>query len=163
MRARVRRILAYRGYGIPPEDRLDLEQTIMLQLWQAVSEPSFRGKRFGGLVEVVASRRCIDWWRSRKPETALEAAEAVPAGQPDPQRTALRREQIEHAQAALKRLPAACQELIRLHVGQNRSYAEIAKSLGRSEGALRVQMHRCIRRAQQLLLAVLGSADPPRR
>ena len=94
--------------------------------------------------------------KSWRPDAATRAPD------PDPQRTALRREQIEQAQAALARLPPACQELIRLHVGQSKSYAEIAETLGRSEGALRVQMHRCIRQAHRFLRAVLESGDLPR-
>ncbi len=153
VRARVRRILAYRGFGIGKEDRLDLEQTILLQLWQAVSEPGFRGEGFLGLVEIVASRRCIDWFRARRPETALDLVPPIGVRDPDPQRMVLRREQIEHVRAAVEQLPQACLELIRLHVSEGKPYAEIAAIVGRSEGALRVQMHRCIRKAHSLLPA----------
>ena len=38
-----------------------------------------------------------------------------------------------------------------LVVGQDKSYREAAAMLGKSEGALRVQMYRCIREARGLL------------
>ncbi len=65
VRARVDKILAFRGYGIPREDRKDLEQEVMVQLWRSVGRESFQtGAGFWGFVEVVSTRRCIDWLRS---------------------------------------------------------------------------------------------------
>ena len=72
VRARVGRIVAFRGYGIPWQDRSDLEQRILIEVWEAVSRPGFEPDGFWGFVEVVASRRCIDWLRARRDGTALD-------------------------------------------------------------------------------------------
>ena len=67
VRARVRKILAFKRLRIPGQDRDDLEQEIMTEVWQAVNRPGFDFTAgFWGFVEVVTSRRCIDWLRSRK-------------------------------------------------------------------------------------------------
>lgn len=162
IRARVRRIVAFRGFRIPREDRLDLEQTIMFQIWQAVGRSDFDGTGFWGFVEIVASRRCIDWFRSRKGEVSLEPELERADTRPGPLRRALSRERAELANAALARLPEPCRELIHLHAGLNKSYKEISGLLGREEGALRVQLHRCIQRANRILseLQVSGPKRP---
>ena len=148
VRERVRRILAYRGFGIPREERRDLEQEVMTQLWQAANRPGFAGgERFWGFVEVVASRRCIDWLRKRR-ETE-ELADSLPDDGEDPAAGALARERRTLALEVLSRLDRPCRDLIYLRVGLEKSYREISRLLGRSEGALRVQLHRCIGKAQR--------------
>lgn len=157
VRTKVARILAFRGYGIPREDRLDLEQSIMTQLWQSVGRPGFEPGGFWGFVEVVASRRCIDWRRARREETALENVSEPSDPRPSPLGQVLEKEELRRAQAVLAKLPRACRDLIRLHAGQNRSYREIAEILGSSEATLRVQMHRCIKRARLMLQEMSNS------
>ena len=50
--------------------------------------------------------------------------------------------------------------MIELHLRSGLTYGEMAERLGKSEGALRVQMHRCVRRAQQLLRERLEEDRP---
>lgn len=150
VRARVRRIIGFRGYGIPAADRRDLEQETVTQIWQAVNRPSFDpALGFWGFVETVTARRCIDWLRASKPES-LETRE-MEAPSASPLDDALTRERTRRANAALARLGGTCRELIYLRVGLNRSYRELARMLDTSEGALRVRLHRCIREARRIL------------
>lgn len=152
VRGRVERTLAFRGYGIPREDRRDLEQIVMAQLWEAVAQPGFdTGAGFWGFIEVVVARRCVDWLRGCKAEVPFEASHAGPDPSGDPQEAVLRRERYGLIEATLERLPEGCRRLIRLHLEQELTYAEAAEVLGTSEGALRVRMHRCIQRAQGIL------------
>ena len=55
----------------------------------------------------------------------------------------------------MSRLPDSCRSLIDLHAVQGKTYAEIAALLGKTEGSLRTQMHRCVARAQRVLSEVL--------
>ena len=149
VRQRVRRVLGYRGFRFSREDRQDLEQEVMTQLWQSVNQPGIDvGARFWGFVETVTTRRAIDWLRLRREHVALD--ERV-ADDPDPLSRALARERADLARVTLDRLPESCRRLIRLQLGEGRSYREISKILGRSEGALRVEMYRCIRKSRDLL------------
>ena len=146
VRHRVRKVLAFRGYGIPTEERRDLEQIVLVQLWEAVDRPGFDASRFWGLVEVLTARRCVDWLRRRRPLT-VEVTEALPDPQSRPDESAIARQRLEVARSVLKELPATCRQLLDLHVAKGLSYREISRLLGKSEGALRVQMTRCIQRA----------------
>lgn len=155
VRRRVRTILGFRGYRIPVEDRRDLEQQVMAQLWQAVSGGGARTDGFWGLVEVVTARRCIDWLRTRKSTVTLDM-DPVDVLQ-DPHGRFEDRERQRLARSALESLPQPCRKLIYLHAGQGMTYGQISTLMGKSEGALRVQMHRCLERARRALAGLTGS------
>lgn len=141
-------IVATRGYGIPAEDRRDLQQEIMAQLWQAVRRPGFdAGERFRGFVEVVASRRCVDWYRARKP--IVELKPDLVDKKADAASGARRAERRRLVHEVVAGLPEACRDLIALRFRQELSYREIAARLGASEGTIRVRLHRCIGKARE--------------
>lgn len=154
VRERVRRILSYRRIGIPDQARDDLEQEIMTELWQAVNRSSFDfTSGFWGFVEVVTSRRCIDWRRSNRRESLPLVGSFRDAGK-SPVERLLDGERSEIALQILQALDPTCRRLITMRLREGLSYREVAKTLGKSEGAVRVQMHRCIRSAQQIVEAM---------
>lgn len=156
VRARVSRILAYRGLAIPKEERDDLEQEVMTEVWQAVNRPSFDATAgFWGFVEVVTSRRSIDWLRCGKRARA-EAPPAPEDRNKGPLRDALKRERLLLASEALSALHPSCRELITLRLKDGKTYGQLSKMLGRSEGALKVQMHRCIQSARETLRELMN-------
>ncbi len=157
VRARVRKILGFRGFRMSAEDRKDLEQEVMTQVWQAVNRPSFRLEGgFWGFIETVCARRCIDWLRRTKPVTD-QFPDLAEKG-PGPLERILAGERRKTAYAALGGLGEACKELVYLHAGIGLSYHQIADLLGKSEGALRVQMHRCIKQARRRVERMQSSA-----
>jgi RNA polymerase sigma-70 factor (ECF subfamily) len=150
VRERVRRVVSYRGFGLSPADRQDLEQEAMAHLWQAAMRPDFDpAGGFWRFIDVVASRRCIDWRRKLRSDEEFDS-QTADTGK-GPLQKALGRERIELARAALSELGEPCAELIYLRVTLDRSFDEIAALLGKTSGALRVQFFRCIRRAQEKL------------
>lgn len=121
----------------------------MTQLWQTASGPDVEfGPAFWGLVETVAARRVIDWLRVTRNHLPLETETS---SRSNPLADTLAREQGAIARSILGQLPEDCRRLIQLHLGEERTYREISGILGKSEGALRVQMHRCIGTARALL------------
>lgn len=156
---RVRRILSYHRIRIPAGERDDLEQEVMTQVWRALNQT--RSDPTGGiwgLVEVVTSRRCIDWLRKRRQEVPLDPAQ-VDFNRGPLDRT-LDREAARAAAEALASLAEPCRNLIRQRVHDRLSFKEISLRSGKSEEALRVQMHRCIRAARQALQRHGLAPDP---
>ena len=90
---------------------------------------------------VVADRQRA---RFRRPEEALDAASAV-AGTADPAAEVARREEASAAWQAVARLPGDRRRAVVLRFVDEMSTAEIAGVLGRSEGAVRVLIHRALR------------------
>jgi RNA polymerase sigma-70 factor, ECF subfamily len=149
VRRRVQRIVSFRGYRFSREDRRDIEQEVMTQIWQAAQS---RGGDFGGglwgFVEVVAARRCIDWLRTRRLHSQLQPDQPSRANPLEDLLTGERRQLLE---SAVSQLDAPCRELISLRVGQGRSYREIAGLMGVSEGSLRIRLHRCVKKATEII------------
>lgn len=143
---------------MPHEDRNDLEQEVMTQLWQAVNRAGFSTDRFWGFVEVLTTRRCIDWLRTRRDTVPLD--ETFASTTPGPLGAALAQEDTELAHAALAQLAKPCRDLIYLHFAMRKPYKELSGLLGKSEGALRVQLHRCVAEARRILAELRTGARP---
>lgn len=143
-------IVATKGYGIPLQERQDLQQEIMTQLWKASQRTDLdRGVRFPGFVSIVASRRCVDWYRAQR--TKVELDEQLPDEAADASSAAALRERRTLALAAVASLKKPCRELISLRFVEEKSYAELAEMLGANETAVRVRLHRCIAAARDRL------------
>jgi RNA polymerase sigma factor (sigma-70 family) len=152
---RIGRILSFRGFGIPREDRRDIQQDVLAQVWQAVRQPTFNFQSgFWGFVETVTARRCIDWLRAARPPIGVEAD--LPDRSEGALDGLLAREHAALAYAAIAQLGRECRDLVYLHAGMQRSYSEIAGILGVTEGALRVRLHRCVRQAREALRGLVS-------
>ena len=153
VRERVRRILSYRQIKIPHHMRDDLEQEIMTDLWQAVNRSSFDfSAGFWGFVETVSARRCIDWLRAQRENVPV--VENIRDKAKTPLESVLSGERSELASQVLEALDPACRKIITMRLKEGISYRDMAQILGRSEGALRVQMHRCIQNARNIVETV---------
>ena len=80
----------------------------------------------------------------RRPEAPLEAAPSVAAAV-DIERDAARKDEVAEALSAVGRLPDDRRRALILRFVDEMSTAEIAGVLGRSEGAVRVLIHRALR------------------
>ena len=96
---------------------------------------------------VISNRRRA---MRRHPVSTLDAADALavaanPAAASDPEGVAIHREAVSAALVAVARLPNLRRRAIVLRFVDEMSTAEIAGVLGRSEGAVRVLIHRALR------------------
>jgi RNA polymerase sigma-70 factor (ECF subfamily) len=150
VRERVHKIVAYRGLGVPAHERDDIEQEIMVELWRSVNRPGFDFTAgFWGFVEVVAARRCIDWLRARRRMEPI--ADTIVDRNQSPIDAVLDAEHSEIAAKVLGLLDPVCRTILVMRIQGGFPYRDIAENLGKSEGAVRVQIHRCIRHAQRLV------------
>jgi RNA polymerase sigma-70 factor (ECF subfamily) len=83
--------------------------------------------------------------RYRRPEEQLDAAAAIADGAADPAAQVVRRDEAGAAWRAIERLPGDRRRAIILRFVDEMSTSEIAGVLGRSEGAVRVLIHRALR------------------
>jgi RNA polymerase sigma-70 factor (ECF subfamily) len=99
----------------------------------------------------IAHNLAANWYRDRKrrPQAPLEA---IQGRDEDVESDAF--ERVDDADAireAVAGLPAERQHLILLRYVEGLSHAEIARNLGRSEGAVRVLLHRTLRSLREEL------------
>jgi RNA polymerase sigma factor (sigma-70 family) len=133
------------------EELEDLEQEILLELLVALRERRYEGRAsFRTYVHTVVHHKCIDLIRARRRRSFVELEEIDP---PAAGTSAL--ERLSEAQArdlalrVLAEMPESCRELWRM-IQEGLSYREMSARLGVAEGALRVRVLRCRRRAVAL-------------
>jgi RNA polymerase sigma-70 factor (ECF subfamily) len=86
--------------------------------------------------------------RSRRPESALESAD--PISHPhDTEKVVAGREELRRVMDGLTNLPEDRREALIMRFALGMSNREIARALGRSDGATKVLIHRSIRQLQE--------------
>lgn len=133
-----------RLYRDSKEDREDLFQEIIFQLWK--SAPTYEGKaKFSSWMYRIALSTAIAVYRKKKPD--IRYLPALPDEQVAPTQ---RDEQREQFFQALKKLNDADKALITLYL-EDLSYLEIAEIIGISESNVGVRLNRVKSKIQQLL------------
>jgi RNA polymerase sigma-70 factor (ECF subfamily) len=112
---------------------------------------SFRGWLFQIARHALANERRR---ARRRPETALDLAELLPADV-DLEQAATTRAELDRVLAAIGRLPAERRQALLLRFVHEMDAAEIGQVMGRSSGAVRVLIHRALRSVTRQL----GSND----
>lgn len=138
----------------------DLAQEVLAETVATLRRGISVGSTFRGLVWRIAARSAIDRLR-RHQRWRFEGFAREPAG-PDGDQ-ALERllaiEQRHQLLAVVSAMPRACRELW-AWILEGLSYLEMSARVGVSEGALRVRVLRCRRRAQALIRSELPASPP---
>lgn len=143
-------IVHFRWFGIPVDERPDVIQEIVEDVWRAVTKPDFSLRRgLKPLVRHIASARCIDRMRRRRDEVELTDDIADP--REDPFQMLVKSDAAARLRAAVDRLDIRCRELIRLHFVDEIPYAEIAAREARAEATLRVRMFHCLAALRKIM------------
>lgn len=111
----------------------------------------FRGDSVRGLrawLRTIAAHAVVDHWRKRKvapaPLTEEPAAPFRPA-------EAEEREELERILARFDQLPDHYRQVVRARIYDNRSFDEIGRAMGKTDGWARVTFLRAIRQLRRLV------------
>ncbi|MEM8606375.1 MAG: sigma-70 family RNA polymerase sigma factor [Myxococcota bacterium] len=118
-----------------------------------------RGSKLRPWVMTIAMNLVREHWRRKKRRkvTTLEVeTQAAPEAEFMPIEIR-QRSQLLHE--ALEKLPTSQREVVELHWFQERPYAEVAKIVGTSEGAVRVRAHRAYATLKQLLVSEIRGEE----
>lgn len=139
--------MAFRGYYIPTDERDDVVQEVVLQVYRAATSRGFRvDQSFERFVRTVAHRRCVDWMRGHRSTSPLNPS--LVSEDSDPERRLLSREAMDRGRRVLRSLSFACAQLVRLRLVEGLTYRAISARLGRTEGSVRVHLHKCLKKAR---------------
>lgn len=133
-----------RGYTVAEEDRQDLVQDILLQLW--CSLPRFEGRaKESTWIYRVALNTALAWRRTdsrrRQRFTPLLEVEDIPAAEAEGHARLDQEEALARLYAAIHALPKVDAALVMLHL-DGLSYREMAEVLGISESNVGVKLTR---------------------
>ena len=120
----------------------DIFQATWVKAIEALPKFEQRGKGFSAWLFAVARNECKQHWRKANREVALDPQEHDIPIDPTVESSVL-------VEQLLARLPEDDRELLRLRYIADLSMSEIAKILNINFIAVRVRIHRALKRAQQ--------------
>ncbi len=145
-----------RAYTLTAEEREDLVQEILLQLWRSL--PQFQGRASASTwVYRVTLNTALGWHRKegrrRARQQPLLVPEDLPVAGPDNAEQLHQREVVERLYAAIRQLPKADAALVLLYL-EDLSYRNIAEVLGISETNVGVKLNRAKKALGELMKEV---------
>ncbi len=137
-----------RIYAYTSDDRKDLFQEIVIQLWKAY--PRFRGEsKFSTWMYRVAINTAITGLRKQKDFITSYEPAALPANMSDNSNTEAEEERLQQLYAAIEQLNQIEKAIVMLYM-EDKSYEEMEDIMGMSQGNLRVKMSRIKDKLRQL-------------
>jgi len=132
-------------------DAEDLTQQVFLKAWQAIRRYKRTSSSFLAWLMTISHNLVVDFYRSKKemvyPEFEIPDSETCSS----PERLAEAHFEQQQLRRAILELPGDQQQVILMRFIEGFSYPEIASSLGKSEGAVRVTLHRALVRLRKIL------------
>lgn len=137
-----------RLYGHTEDDRKDLFQDIVVQLWKAY--PSFRAEaKFSTWLYRIAINVAITQYRKQKNKFYTVDLEEQNITIPDQGYSTVKDEQFQEMYAAIEKLNDIEKAIVMLYL-DDKSYDEMEDILGISNGNLRVKMNRIKEKLRQI-------------
>lgn len=130
----------------------DMTQQVFLSAFKSISSFQWKGMPISAWLFRIAHNQIVDYLRkkTRRATVPLNESRAVSNG--DPGLVAEKNIEIEHLVAATKKLTKAQREVIALRFAGGLSVAQVAKVMGRSEGAVKALQHSAIVSLRKVML-----------
>lgn len=123
----------------------DISENVFLRAYESIDRYQERGFPFSAYLYRIARNQIVDYYRKRKEEAPIEAADQTIADTQNLEDGLILSDQVQEILAALETLPEDYQEVIRLRVVLDMPTSDVAKWMNRSEGATRVLLHRALK------------------
>ncbi len=149
----------YRYVALRIGDRMeaeDLTQQVFLNAIKAISSFRWKGVPFSAWLFRIAHNQVVDYLRKKKKRVSIPLEESLVASDDDPQLILERKLNIEQLASATRKLTLAQQEVVSLRFAGEMSVAQVAKVMGRSEGAVKALQHSAIVALREVLIGSIG-------
>jgi RNA polymerase sigma-70 factor (ECF subfamily) len=134
----------------------DMTQQVFLNALKSISSYKFKGMPFSSWLFRIAHNQVVDYYRKKSRRATVPLDEAMAVGNSDTWQVAERKVQIEEIARAIQKLTKAQQDVISLRFAGDLSIAEVAKVMGRSEGAVKALQHSAIAMLRKVMSVEVG-------
>jgi len=121
----------------------DMTQQVFLNALQSISSFKWKGVPFSAWLFRIAHNQVVDYFRSKK-RTTVPLDESLASDNNNPQLLTEQKLDIEQLILATKQLTEAQREVISLRFAGELSIAQVAKAIGKSQGAVKALQHSAI-------------------
>jgi len=127
-------------------DAEDLTQQVFFKAWRAIGRYRKKAVPFAAWLMTISRNLLIDFYRERKEMVSLDEKYEVASREPGPEQLA--ETKLEHRRLieTIARLPEEPRRVIIMKFIEDYSYEDIAANLKKSEGAVRIIVHRALRK-----------------
>ena len=132
-------------------DTEDLTQQVFIKAWQAMGRYKKTASPFLAWLIKISHNLVIDFYRSRKSEAYIDFDIVATKPETNPAHLAEVQFTQQEIRQAINKLHGDQQQVILMRFIEDFSYAEIAAALGKSEGAIRVILHRGLAKLKTIL------------
>jgi RNA polymerase sigma-70 factor (ECF subfamily) len=133
------------------EEAEDMAGQVFLKALESISSFKWRGVPVSAWLFRIAHNQVIDYWRNAKSKGSRPLDESLVSNDIDPEEVAEMNLDIGRLVQALRQLTKAQREVIELRFAAELSTAEVAKTLGKSQGAVKVLQHNALKTLRRRL------------
>jgi len=146
---RVYRHIYYRVGNVA--DAEDLTQQVFLRAWRAIDRYKKTASPFLAWLMTISHNLVVDFYRTKKDKTYLEADVTAAELTASPEQVAEAHFEQQRLRRAILQLRGDEQQVVLLRFIEGFQFREIASLLGKSEGAMRVILHRALMKLRHIL------------
>ncbi len=133
----------------------DITQQVFLKALQSISSFRWRGIPFSAWLFRIAHNQVVDYLRKKTRQATVPVDESTVSSSSNPQLLVEQRADIERLLSSTQQLTAAQREVISLRFAGELSIAQVAKIMGKSQGAVKALQHSAIVALRRALSAEL--------
>jgi len=122
----------------------DMTQQVFLNALQSISSFRWKGVPFSAWLFRIAHNQAVDHLRRRTKRASVPLNESLVSSGDSPHSATERKIDIEQLLAATRRLTEAQREVISLRFTSELSIAQVARIMGKSQGAVKALQHSAI-------------------
>ncbi len=130
----------------------DMTQQVFLKAFQSISSFKWQGTPFTAWLFRIAHNLMVDYMRHKEKRATLPLDEPIAKSDSNPELMAERKLDMEQVISATERLTELQRGVISLRFTSELSIAEVARVMGKSEGAIKALQHSAIAALRKSLL-----------
>jgi len=132
-------------------DAEDLTQQVFLKAWQAIHRYRKTAIPFLAWLLKISHNLVVDFYRSNKTNVYIDLDLDIFASKssPNPENAAVSQFEQQRMRKVILELPGDQQQVVLMRFIEGFSYSEIAATIGKREGAVRVILHRALARLRK--------------
>ena len=146
---RIYRHIYYRLANV--EDTQDLTQEVFIRAWQALPRYKRTSTPFLGWLFTISHNRVVDYYKLKKDYCYLNNEVTMDMFEESPEKLAEIQFTQQEVRRAILQLPKNQQIVILMSFIEGFEYSEIAAALNKTEGNIRVIIHRALKKMNEIL------------
>jgi RNA polymerase sigma-70 factor (ECF subfamily) len=131
----------------------DMTQQVFLNAFKSISSYTSKGNPISSWLFRIAHNQMVDYFRKKSKRATVPLDETLAGGGDDPGLEAERKIAVEQLALATRKLTGAQREVISLRFAGDLPVAQVARIMGKSEGAIKALQHSAIISLRKILAA----------